>query len=77
MQIKIQPALMPDHRHAIEDLLGKIVKDVGKVDGGETEMSGVESNIFIYPSGGFSETDLRIRLTGTEKEPPWEYPVEE
>lgn len=74
MQIKIQPALQPLHQHKLQDVLQGIVEGVGKVDGGETDMTGAECSIFIYPLEGHTEDDLRERLTGTTTEPPWELP---
>lgn len=74
MQIKIQPALRADHRHRFQAILGEVAQGIGYVDGGGTMMSGESCDIFIYPLEGFSEGDLRLRLTGRREKPPWKLP---
>ena len=74
MRIDIRPAVRPEVRHSIQKALQDAIGELGKVDGGCTDMSGVESSIYIYPAAGRSEDELRMALVGTLMEPPWELP---
>ena len=75
MKITITPALQPGVRHDLQNTLAKVVKGIGRIDGGGTMMDGTKCDIYIYPIDGKTEEDVRERLTGTPLEPPWSEPV--
>ena len=75
MKLTITPAISPEIRQKLADVLRKELQNVAYIDGGSTMMDGTECSIYIEPCDGKIEENIRFALTGYIDEPPWPFPT--